>query len=170
MAEEKEKTFAELLDMLELQEDVLQFRHFTNSDAWELGSFMVQEARKNGLKIAISIRLNSGVTVFQHFMDGARLNNEHWMQRKFNVVNEMETSSLYLYTKLKKTNRTMADIFLEEKNYANAGGGFPIRIEDVGVIGAILVSGMNHVADHDFIIKCLAKYLHTDEVPRIKEM
>ena len=49
MAEEKEKTFSELLDMLELQEDVLQFRHFTNSDAWELGSFMVQEARKNGI-------------------------------------------------------------------------------------------------------------------------
>ncbi|HOO29141.1 MAG TPA: heme-binding protein, partial [Lachnospiraceae bacterium] len=96
--------------------------------------------------------------------------NENWLRRKYNVVKETETSSLYLYTKLKKTERTMQDIHLDERDYANAGGGFPIRIEDVGVIGAILVSGLNHVADHDLIVKCLAKYLHTDEVPRIRKM
>lgn len=170
MAEEKEKTLEELLKVLELQEEILQFTHFTNADAWELGSLIVSEAKKRKLSVAVSIRLNNGLTVFQYCFDGKNLTNENWLRRKFNVVKEMETSSLYLYTKLKKTDRIMADVFLDEMNYANSGGGFPIRVEDVGVIGAILVSGLNHVADHDLIVKCLAKYLHTDEVPRIREM
>ena len=109
------------------------------------------------------------MTVFQHLLDGRNLNNERWITRKFNTVREMETSSLYLYTKLEKTERTMADIYVDESEYANSGGGFPIRVEVVGVIGAIIVSGLNHVADHDLIIKCLSKYLHTDEVPRIRD-
>lgn len=170
MAEEKEKTLEEILKVLELQEEILQFTHFTNADAWELGSLIVAEAKKRGLSVAISIRLNNGLTVFQYCFDGKTLTNENWLRRKFNVVKEMETSSLYLYTKLKKTDRIMADVFLDEMDYANSGGGFPIRVEDVGVIGAVLVSGLNHVADHDLIVKCLAKYLHTDEVPRIREM
>ncbi len=166
----EEKTMEELMKLLELQEEILQFTHFTNADAWELGNIIVAEAKKRGFSVAVSIRLNNGLTVFQYCFDGKNLTNENWMRRKHNVVKMMETSSLYLYTKLKKTERTMADIFLDENDYANGGGGFPIRVEEVGVIGSILVSGLNHVADHDLIVKCLAKYLHTDEVPRIREI
>ncbi len=170
MAEEKEKTLEELMNVLELQEEILQFTHFTNADAWELGNLIVSEAKKRELAVMVSIRLNNGLIVFQYCFDTKNLINDNWLRRKFNVVKCMETSSLHLYAKLKKTGRTMADIYLDETDYANAGGGFPIRIEDVGVIGAILVSGLNHVADHDLIVKCLAKYLHTDEVPRIHEI
>ncbi|HKM21708.1 MAG TPA: heme-degrading domain-containing protein [Lachnospiraceae bacterium] len=169
MSEEKDKKLDEVMKLLELQEEILQFTHFTNADAWELGNLIVAEAKKRELSVAVSIKLNSGMTVFQHLLDGRNLNNERWITRKFNTVREMETSSLYLYTKLEKTERTMADIYMDESEYANSGGGFPIRVEDVGVIGAIIVSGLNHVADHDLIIKCLSKYLHTDEVPRIRD-
>ena len=58
--------------------------------------------------------------------------------------------------------------FLDEKEYACCGGGFPIRVEEVGVIGAILVSGLDHISDHDLIVKCVSRYLHIDEVPRIR--
>ncbi len=43
-----------------------------------------------------------------------------------------------------------------------------LRVEEVGVVGAILVSGLGHVSDHDFIVKCVSRYLHIDEVPRIR--
>ena len=166
---DKEKTAEEILKILEMQEEILQFTHFTNADAWELGSLMVEEAIRGDLHIAISIRLNNGLIVFQHFLDGTKLHNEQWVTRKFNTVRVMETSSLFLYAKLNNRNQTMEDQFLDEKDYACCGGGFPIRVEETGVIGAVIVSGMNHVADHDFIIKCLSKYLHMDEVPRIKK-
>jgi uncharacterized protein (UPF0303 family) len=164
-----EKTIEEILGILGMQEEILQFNHFTNADAWELGSLMVEEAKKRELAISISIRRSNGLVVFQHCLEGTKLHNEQWMCRKFNTVKVMETSSLFLYTKLKKCDQTMEDQFLDEKQYACCGGAFPIRIEEAGVIGVIIVSGMNHVADHDFIIKCLSKYLHMDEVPRIKK-
>jgi uncharacterized protein (UPF0303 family) len=169
MSEEKEKTLEEVMEMLELQEEILQFTHFTNEDAWELGSIIVAEAKKRDVSVAISIRLNSGLILFQYLFNGKTMTNEKWITRKFNTVRETETSSLYLYTKLEKTGRTMSDVFLDEREYANSGGGFPIRIEDVGVIGSVIVSGLNHVADHDLIIKCLSRYLHIDEVPRIRD-
>ena len=37
-------TVEELIAMLEMQK-MLQFNHFTNEDAWELGNIMVAEAR-----------------------------------------------------------------------------------------------------------------------------
>ena len=34
-------TIEELLKVLEMQEEILQFSHFTNADAWELGNQIV---------------------------------------------------------------------------------------------------------------------------------
>lgn len=56
----------ESIRILAMQEEILQFSHFTSEDAWELGSLMVAEAARNHLPVAISIRLNNGFTVFQY--------------------------------------------------------------------------------------------------------
>ena len=142
-------TIEELLSILEMQEEVLQFSHFTNEDAWEVGNAIVAEARRRNLHVAVSIRLNNGYTVFH-------------------TVKVKEMSSLRAYTLLKAEGHNLEDWFMDPKEFAVCGGGFPIRVEEVGVIGAILVSGLEHAADHDLIIKCVSKYLHVDEVPRIK--
>ena len=161
-------TIEELLSILEMQEEVLQFSHFTNEDAWEVGNAIVAEARRRNLHVAVSIRLNNGYTVFQYAADGTNLDNERWMTRKYNTVKVKEMSSLRAYTLLKAEGHNLEDWFMDPKEFAVCGGGFPIRVEEVGVIGAILVSGLEHAADHDLIIKCVSKYLHVDEVPRIK--
>lgn len=158
----------ELLTMLEMQEEILQFSHFTNEDAWELGSIIVSEIKKRKLPVSVTIRLNNGYTVFQYAADGTSLHNEHWMTRKFNTVRTLEKSSLRAAMILQQTEQTMADWFLDEKEYAAAGGAFPIRVEEVGVIGAVVVSGLPHIADHDLAVKCISRYLHIDEVPRIR--
>ncbi len=164
---DSEKTMEDLMQVLNMQEDILQFSHFTNEDAVELGRFMTEEARRKNLRIAVSIRRSSGLVVYQAMLDGTKPDNAAWMERKFNTVIRTEVSSLSLFMQLKKNDQTMADKFLDENIYACAGGGFPIRVEDAGLVGAVLVSGMNHVQDHDFIVRCLSKYLHMDEVPRI---
>ena len=161
-------TIDELLAILTMQEEVLQFSHFTNSDAWEVGVCIVAEAKRRNLDVAVSIRLNNGYTVFQYAGDGTNLENEMWMKRKFNTVQVKEMSSLRAYTVLQAKEATLDDWFANPMDYAACGGGFPIRVEEVGVIGAIIVSGLEHAADHDLIVKCIAKYLHVDEVPRIK--
>ena len=64
-------TIDELLGLLDMQEEILQFSHFTNADAWEVGNCIVAEAIKRKLPVAVSIRLNNGLTVFQYASDRA---------------------------------------------------------------------------------------------------
>ena len=47
------------------------------------------------------------------------------------------------------------------------GGGFPIRVAGVGVIGSVIVSGLDHMADHEFAAACISQYLRIDEIPRL---
>ncbi len=166
----KEKTAEEVINVLKMQEEILQFTHFTNDDAWELGKLMVGEAKKRELAVGIMIRRSNGFTVFRHMMDGTTLDNREWLNRKFNTVMRMEVSTLEFYMYLQNSGNTMESKFMDEMTYACVGGGFPLRVEDAGLVGAICVSGLNHVQDHDFIIKCLSKYLHMDEVPRLKQI
>ena len=157
----------ESIRILAMQEEILQFSHFTNEDAWELGSLMVSEAARNRLPVAISIRLNNGYTVFQYGFKGTNYNNVQWMTRKQNTVREMEMSSLRLYMMMKKNGETLEDRGLNNEEYTVSGGGFPIRVAGVGVIGSVIVSGLDHMADHEFAAACLSQYLRIDEIPRL---
>ena len=161
-------TVEELVKVLEKQEEILQFSSFTNADAWELGNMVLQEAKRLGLTVAVRIRLNNGYTVFQYGMDGTNLLNEQWMTRKENTVKTLEESSLRFCMNLRANQESLEDHFLDPREYAACGGGFPIRVEEVGVIGTIVVSGLDHVSDHDLLVKCISKYLHVAEVPRIR--
>lgn len=161
-------TVEELVKVLEMQEEILQFSSFTNADAWELGNMVLQEAKRLGLTVAVRIRLNNGYTVFQYGMDGTNLLNEQWMTRKENTVKTLEESSLRFCMNLRANQESLEDHFLDPREYAACGGGFPIRVEEVGVIGTIVVSGLDHVSDHDLLVKCISKYLHVAEVPRIR--
>src|SRR5699024_2141645 len=111
-------TIDELLAVLEMQEEILQFTHFTNEDAWELGSAMTLEARRRGLPVLISIRLNNGFTVFQYASDGANLQNESWIQRKFQTVRTLEHSTLYTCMLLKTSQETLEHWSLDPRAYA----------------------------------------------------
>ena len=161
-------TVEELVKVLEMQEEILQFSSFTNADAWELGNMVIQEAKRLGLTVAVRIRLKNGYTVFQYGMDGTNLLNEQWMTRKENTVKTLEESSLRFCMNLRANQESLEDHFLDPREYAACGGGFPIRVEEVGVIGTIVVSGLDHVSDHDLLVKCISKYLHVAEVPRIR--
>ena len=79
----------------------------------------------------------------------------------------MEMSSLRLYMLLKKNGETLEDRGLNGKDYVAGGGGFPIRVAGVGVIGSVIVSGLDHMADHEFAVACISQYLRIDEIPRL---
>lgn len=161
-------TMDEVITVLSMQEEILQFSHFTNEDAWELGMMLVAESRRRGLDCAVSIRRNNGYAVFKYAGNTTNLNNDRWMDRTFNTVRTLEKSSLLVYTELQKSEETMVDIALDPKEFSCMGGGFPVRVEEVGVVGAVMVTNQNHYINHDIIVKTLGRYLHIDEVPRIR--
>lgn len=163
-------TVEEVITVLAMQEEILQFNHFTNEDAWALGNLLVAESRKRGMDTAVEIRLNNGYTVFKYAGNTTNLNSQSWMDKMFATVRRMEKSTLLLYSDLKKTEENLEDAGLDSKEFSCMGGGFPVRVEEVGVIGAILVSNQSHFINHDIIVKALSRYLHIDEVPRIRAL
>ena len=154
------------ISILEKQESLLHFSSFNRKEAWELGQLMVSAIMQKNLKLAASIRLSSGLVLFQHTPEGTTINNQRWMIRKSNVVRDWEVSSLHAILIFKKGNRSLHDFGLETKDYALRGGGFPIHVSGIGVIGAVAVSGQPHLEDHDFIVESLGRFLKVQGLPK----
>ncbi len=148
------------------QEEVLQFDSFLNEDAWNLGCLMVEEAKAQGIDLAICIRKINGNVIFQYCTEGTSMNNQKWMQRKFHAVAYMERSSFLSTIIADLTGETVTTHGLSETEYKFCGGGFPVRIKGSGMTMVITVSNLPHEQDHDFIVCCLEKYLNK-QVPHV---
>lgn len=152
-------------ELLQKQEEMLQFERFTNQDAWELGKLMVEEIAERGIELAVCIRKLNGNIIFQYATDQTNLNNQNWMNRKFNTVSLMEKSSLRATVLSKLMNEDVARHGLSDTDYIFCGGGFPIRMKGSSMVAVLTVSNLPHVKDHAFIADCLSKYLKVEDVP-----
>jgi uncharacterized protein (UPF0303 family) len=150
------------ISTIEKQEAALCFPHFNRQDAWELGQILATRILSEKLALAASIRLSTGFVLFQYAAEGSTLNNENWIIRKSNVVRDMGQSSLLYALQLAKKKQTLESKGLDPRQYALSGGGFPIRVANTGLIGAVVVSGLPHIADHNFVVQCLADFLKLD--------
>ncbi len=160
--------FTKAEQIIKEQEKLLQFDSFNNEDAWKLGCFMVEEVKKQGIDLSICIRKINGNIIFQYVTEGTSLNNQKWMQRKFNTVSYMEMSSLRAAVISNISGEVLSTHGLSETEYKLCGGGFPVRIKNSGLVMVITVSNLPHEQDHDFIISCLERYLQV-EVPHMTE-
>ena len=105
-------TMDELMKVLDMQEDILQFTHFTNADAWELGTMILMEARRRGAQVGIMIRRSNGEVVFQYCDNGITPHNVELMRRKSNSVLLTERSSLQLYMAATNAPESLSICFL----------------------------------------------------------
>ena len=150
----------ECYEIIDKQEKVLRFDHFTNEDAWELGKTIVETGYEEKLPIAVDIVVN-GYKVFRFGFSGTNNYNEIWLTRKINSVTTMGCSTLKLHYMMQCGEE---DIYqgghLNPVEYAAMGGGFPINVNGVGMIGVLAVSGLHHIDDHNCAVKGIMKYLN----------
>ena len=151
-------TIEEMIAEVQQQEKNLQFDEFTADTALEIGLALIDRAKNENLAIAIDIRRN-GHQLFHYSFQGTSPDNDVWLQKKSNSVDRFGVSS-YLYTlRLKKDNRTFQDAGLNPAEYAWGGGGFPLAIRNVGVVGSICVSGLKDTDDHALIVWAIGKVI-----------
>lgn len=151
-----------LLTVIEQQESSLRFDHFDNDDAWNLGCLIVEDARKKQLAIAVDININ-GYTVFRYGFSGTNDNNNRWLTRKANTVNTVHKSTLRVYGELVRADEDLeSDWHLDPMKFACMGGGFPIFVNGVGVVGSVIVSGLSHFEDHDMVVEGICTLLGKD--------
>lgn len=49
--------------------------------------------------------------------------------------------------------------WMDVRSYSGSGGGFPIVVAGVGLVGTVAVSGLRHDLDHAFIVEALEQFL-----------
>jgi uncharacterized protein (UPF0303 family) len=155
------------IDILERQEAVLQFNHCNRQDIWRLGKEMADRILEEGLGLAVTIRLLNGFTLFQYAGEGTNADNAYWLEKKFNLVRDLDASSLLFSLRLKKRNQGLADRGLDSRVYAWGGGGFPIRVKGTGLVAVAAASGLPHLKDHDVLVESIARFLRVKDPPRL---
>jgi uncharacterized protein (UPF0303 family) len=145
---------------VEDQERSLVFTRFDNDDAWRLGCELVEIARDRNLGVTIDIRRGTH-QLFHAALPGTTADNDDWIQRKVRVVQRFEESSYLvgLRSIAKGVPFAEARADLPAAQYAAHGGSFPIRVRDVGVVGAVTVSGLPQEADHALVVEALRSFL-----------
>jgi uncharacterized protein (UPF0303 family) len=144
---------------LAAEEDELQFASFTNDDAWELGTALVEGARRQGAPVAIDISRNSH-TLFHVALPGATPDNDSWIARKQRVVQRFGHSTLYMRQVFVERGTTFEEALgLDPQRYAAHGGGFPVIVRSVGPVGVVVVSGLPQLEDHRMVVAALRAHL-----------
>jgi uncharacterized protein (UPF0303 family) len=149
---------SEFHDRILAEEQELVFDAFTRADAWELGSRMRAAALDRGLPIVIGIVLG-GQRVFHCALDGATPDNDSWLERKTRATLHFHRSSMGVGEQFRVQGRVYeTDSRLPADQYAANGGVFPVRLHGTGVVGAVGVSGLPQVQDHEFVVEQLRAF------------
>lgn len=140
---------------------LLEFEHFSESTAWEVGSRIRAAADAAGQAVTIDIRLGDDC-VFMSAMPGTTPANADWARRKRNLVNMLHMSSYRIQLDVEAGRNWPAFMALDPRDFVAAGGCFPIRIAGSGVIGTITVSGLPSRDDHWLVVSTIADMLGVD--------
>lgn len=134
-------------ELQELQKSLV-LKKFDEEDAWSMGSFMREEAAKNNYVCGMAINLNRK-TAFHVSMPNAAPLSDLWLRRKQNTVLEFCKSSFEVKYMMERFGQTLTSRYgLPHEDYAAMGGGFPIAVEGVGIVGAVAVTGLPEETDH----------------------
>lgn len=140
------------------EEEKYRFDSFSQTEALKLGNFIYEKSKKLPKPVAIEIRINR-LLVFCFYPDGTNENNMLWLRAKAKTVDMTQKSSLHFWADVQLSGSTPESKRMPENEYACCGGGFPLTVKTIGVIGTICVSGLPHMDDHKLIVDALEEYL-----------
>jgi len=150
---------SELRERLNGEAAELRFTDFGVEDAWALGSRMRAAAAKEGLPIVIGIRLGEQ-RVFHTALPGSSADNDDWLERKTRVALRYGDASLSVGESFRERGSDFdANSRRDPSVFAAHGGVVPIRLVSGTVIGAVGVSGLPQLADHEFVVRMLREHL-----------
>ncbi|MGV3651519.1 MAG: heme-degrading domain-containing protein [Devosia sp.] len=153
---------AEDIRRIVAQEEALVFHQFDEHVAFEIGLAARRIAVSQQQGVVIDVR-SWDRPLFYCALAGTSGDNQHWVRRKANTVQRFAKSTYRMV--LEKS--WEGDVFpprraLDPDDYVLAGGGFPIRLANAGVIGAAIISGLPEREDHKLIVAAIAQVLGKD--------
>jgi uncharacterized protein (UPF0303 family) len=149
---------AEDIQKVAEQEAALVFGRFDEATAFAVGSLIRERALADKLPIVIDIQTWDR-PLFYAALPGSTGSNPNWARRKRNVVKMFLKSTYRMVLEKARPDRTFpVGEGLDPVDYVLAGGGFPVHVKNVGVIGVIAVSGLPERQDHEVIVAALCQH------------
>jgi uncharacterized protein (UPF0303 family) len=134
-------------------------KQLSNDDAIDLGLLALKHARERHLTIALEVH-RSGVVLLRAALPGSTPDNDRWLASKARIVENFHHSTLYERVRHEENDVDFyAATGLSPEFFAAHGGGVPLATKGTGVIGALIVSGLPQVEDHNFAIDVLSRYI-----------
>ncbi|MEO7223527.1 MAG: heme-degrading domain-containing protein [Devosia sp.] len=145
------------------QEQQLIFDGFDEDRAYEIGTSIREAGRAIGKGLVAGV-FTWDRTLFWGATAGSTSSNWSWATRKVGLVKVMFKSSYRVVLERGDKPRLLEPQWgMEPTQYALAGGAFPIRVKDVGIIGAVAVSGLHERDDHQFAVDAICHHLGLDK-------
>jgi uncharacterized protein (UPF0303 family) len=144
------------------QERGLVFAEFDEHVAFAIGSAIRERAVRETLGLVADVRLWDR-PLFYCAMPGTTGDNPNWVRRKANLVQRVQKSSYRVALETDAPERVFPERrALPQADFAIAGGGFPIKVKGIGVVGAVTVSGLHERDDHEIGVAAICQILMLD--------
>lgn len=144
------------------QEAAIVFERFDEEEAFRLGLALRERAVTGDLPIVIDIRTWDR-QLFFCAMPGSTDANADWVRRKVNVLRRFGRSTYRVALEQNRDDELFAPRHgLDPKDFVLAGGGFPIRLNNAGIVGCVTVSGLPQREDHAVVVEALSSHLGLD--------
>jgi hypothetical protein len=144
---------------LALEAKTLQLSSLTQSQALEIGAIAQSIGLERSLPIAVEVRMKDWI-VFHASLAGSDKENDWWISRKARVVNLTGRSTMHERVIAEEQGIDWyAEKGLDEELYAIHGGGLALNVLGLGLTGALIISGLEQVADHKLGVEIVTRFL-----------
>ena len=143
---------------LNQEEQILRLPSLSISDALEIGQIAVTLGSQRKLPIAIEVRISEWI-VFHASLEGAKPENDWWINRKVAVVMLNQHSTMF--ERISAEERSVdwhQENGVTDETHAIHGGALPLITEE-GFKGILIISGLPQVEDHLLAVEVLTEFL-----------
>lgn len=165
MIEKNREGAAELLRILEQQEQDLVFDRFERRDALRLGTLLAETISTYAQPLTVRVFIGD-IIAYQYAMEGDEDRRFGWTYRKYQLVKATGHASMHAKVRMLMLGE-LQDLAAQPETYGFGCGAFPIRVKGLGIIGAVAVSGLPDPDDHPIVVHALEQLLgrKTAELP-----
>ena len=140
------------------EEQILKLPSLSNNDAIEIGQIAVTLGSQRKLPIAIEVRISEWI-VFHASLEGAKPENDWWINRKVAVVMLNQHSTMFERVSAEERGVDWhKENDVTDETHAIHGGALPLITED-GFKGILIISGLPQVEDHLLAVEVLTEFL-----------
>jgi len=140
------------------EEQILKLPSLSNNDAIEIGQIAVTLGSQRKLPIAIEVRISEWI-VFHASLEGAKPENDWWINRKVAVVILNQHSTMFERVSAEERGVDWhQENGVTDETHAIHGGALPL-ITDEGFKGILIISGLPQVEDHLLAVEVLTEFL-----------